>query len=485
MTREQVWEAVAGYLRTEFGRILEVRDVRRVRKVAGEFWAVTVVFAAPSGDIHVADVNVDDQGMMTPSLDGDDLLSAIQRHLAKAKPQERSDDMGLAGLLDDLGGQDGDGDEMDLEGPEVLRQQIEDYLARGDETSLRRVRDLMPRLLADPDRRGPTLLRMASVEKKLGEPALAIGYLEAASREFGDRFDMTSLEKAAGMALELLGKEKFPGSIVHRLLEQNRARLRPLNSVFDCRSLAVVDGADRAWLEDNFTLWTLSPGEVLVNEGEASQRVFVIKSGLIAVLLEKPSGGLRVVRCCFPGWLLGESSVLVEGNPICTATLRAERITEVWAIDSAVLKMVMKRNKALADRIAATKQLHRIDSFFSMHETMGQLDVQVRDEMLGCIQRLQTFEEDTILVPAGDIPTVGCLVARGEIALFEGAQATPAVVVSDDGFAGLRDAIHQIPSPLTILARAGTTVAFFDGTRLRAMVERSPEQVAAVLERLG
>lgn len=51
-----------------------------------------------------------------------------------------------------------------------------------------------------------------------------------------------------------------------------------------------------------------------------------------------------------------------------------------------------------------------------MHETMGQLDVQVRDEMIGCIQRIQTFDEDTVVIPAGALPRVCCLVARGEIA---------------------------------------------------------------------
>ena len=36
MRREQVWKAVSEMLRDGFGRLLEVRDVRRVRRVAGE-----------------------------------------------------------------------------------------------------------------------------------------------------------------------------------------------------------------------------------------------------------------------------------------------------------------------------------------------------------------------------------------------------------------------------------------------------------------
>ncbi|HEY6460275.1 MAG TPA: hypothetical protein VIY73_08985, partial [Polyangiaceae bacterium] len=62
---------------------------------------------------------------------------------------------------------------------------------------------------------------------------------------------------------------------------------------------------------------------------------------------------------------------------------------------------------------------------------------------------------------------------------------TPVSVVEPDGFYGVRDAIHRIAPSLTAIARAGTTVAFFDAERLQQLCERSPEQVVAVLERLG
>jgi len=53
----------------------------------------------------------------------------------------------------------------------------------------------------------------------------------------------------------------------------------------------------------------------------AISEAHVVKSGLLGVWLEKPSGGSWLVRCCFPGWLLGESSVLGSGEGRCTATL--------------------------------------------------------------------------------------------------------------------------------------------------------------------
>jgi CRP-like cAMP-binding protein len=486
MTREQVWKAVGERLRQDFGRLLEVRDVRRVRRVAGDAWTVSVVLAAPSGDLHVADLSVEDSGLLSPELDGDHVIEAVRRaERASMRPPSPSEE--LIAFQDELAEEDtGDlGPALALLTESGVGDHVQQALERGDEASLLAARELLPRLLAQHDRRGATLLALAEVEHRLGQSALARGYLEAAAREFADRFDLDSLEKAAGLALELSGREAFKGSPVQRLLEQSRTRLQPVASIYESRSFAWLPEPLRAKLEQNLTLRTLAAGETLVSEGEPSRNVFVVKSGLVGVWLEKPSGGSWLVRCCFPGWLLGEGSVLGGDNPVCMATLRAERISEVWVCSADVVRELMFEDLAFGQRIAETKQLHRIDSFFSMHETMGQLDVQVRDELLACMQRLESFEEDTLLLPAHKVPTVACLVARGAIALFEDGKTEPRALVEADSFYGVRDTIHRIESSFTAIARAGTTVAFFDGARLQALCERSPENVVAVLERLG
>ena len=121
-----------------------------------------------------------------------------------------------------------------------------------------------------------------------------------------------------------------------------------------------------------------------------------------------------------------------------------------------------------------------------MHETMGQLDVQVRDEMLSCIQRVETFGVDTVLAPAHEVPKSALLVARGSVGLYADAErSAPSSVIEPDSFYGVRDAIHQIAASLTAVARAGTTIAFFDAERLQKLCAESPEHIVAVLERLG
>ena len=489
MTREQVWKKVSEALRPEFGRLLDVRDVRRVRGVAADAWSVTVVLAASSGDLHVADLSVDDSGAMSPKLGAEHVINAVRR--AEHAPQAPAMPDELAGFGDAATGDDDEpGLDMLSEMEEPIETRAAAALARGDRASLNAVRELLPRLLIDHEGRGATLLTMAEVEIKLGEGALARGYLEAAAREFADRFNLDALEKTAALALELLGRDAFPGSPVHALLEQSRARLVPFSSIFETRSLGGLSEELRAKLEHHIVLRTLAPGEMLVTEGEPSSNVFVVKSGLLGVWLEKPSGGAWLVRCCFPGWLLGESSVLgavdARSRPACTASLRSERVSEVWVCPAEIVRALMAEDPAFGVRIAETKQLHRIDSFFSMHETMGQLDVQVRDEMLSCIQRLETFPEETVLLPANQVPTVACLVARGSIGLFEvGKEGAPFAVIEADSFYGVRDAIHRIAPSVNAIARPGTTVAFLDAVRLQKLCERSPENVVAVLERLG
>jgi len=485
MRREQVWKAVSEELRQGFGRLLEVRDVRRVRRVSGDAWSVTVVLAASSGDLHVADITVDDSGVMTPVLRADHVVEAVTHAQRFSQLPPASDE--LADFAD-VGGDEELEPAFDAlsELEEPIEVRVAAAIAKGDPASLTIARDLLPRLLTEHERRGTTLFTMAQVEHKLGELGLARGYLEAAAREFGDRFDLPALEKAAAMALSLGSREAFAGSPIQALLEQSRTRLKPLDNLFAARSLDGLSPVQRAELARHVELRTLAPEEMLVTEGEPSRRLFIVKSGLVGVWLEKPSGGAWLVRCCFPGWLLGESSVLGGADPRCTASLRAERVSEVWTVPAPVVARMMSSDPVFAQRIAETKQVHRIDSFFSMHETMGQLDVRVRDDVLSCLQRLESFDEETLLLPANVVPAVACLVARGSIALFgSGSDDAPVAVIEPDSFYGVRDAIHQIAPKVTAIAAAGTTVAFFDAARLQQLCLRSPEHVVAVLERLG
>src|SRR6185437_14418428 len=163
MRREKAWKLVSEMLREGFGRLLDVREVRRVRRVSGDAWVVTVVLAASSGDLHVADVTVDDDGTMTPVLGADHVVEAVSRaerfSTMPRPPDSMADFAESEPVLDVL---------EELE--ESIEDRVASAIARGDHESLKTAQSLLPRMLADHDRRGATLFTMAGVEIKLGEP---------------------------------------------------------------------------------------------------------------------------------------------------------------------------------------------------------------------------------------------------------------------------------------------------------------------------
>lgn len=147
----------------------------------------------------------------------------------------------------------------------------------------------------------------------------------------------------------------------------------------------------------------------------------------------------------------------------------------------------MREVPALRAKLVETRAVHGLDSFLSAHASVGQLDTEVRQEMLTCIQRIQSFERRTVVIAAGAPPAAPCLVARGRVSLHEGGDvdAPAAAVLGVDQFVGVRDALHRVASPRSAVAERGSTVVFFDADALRALAERSSEQALAVLERLG
>jgi CRP-like cAMP-binding protein len=452
------------YLRDNFGKLVTARDIRRVRRPLGDVWVIRVV-SATGADVEVGTVDIDEQGHIEKGLVADAVMEALRRppSTTPTKTGDESVDLQL----------DADAHEAPAD-PKALRARINQALARGGE-ALNEARELLPRLLAEPERRGSVLLMMAYVEQRMNNERTAMGYVEAAARELADRFDIDGLESAATFARNVSG-DTYEGSMVHRLLEECRARLSPIASVFDAPELGSMNAEERAVIETYAQLATLLPGKVLLQEGEPSIYVMVVKSGLFGVYLNDAEGRRRRIRCCHPGWMLGETSVLVEGHPICSTTVVAERLSEVWRIDAEVMKPLLQARPELAQRIASTKATHRLASFFTMHAAIGQLHVKVRDRLIGCVAGVVRVDAETALLAVGEIPSAAALVAGGEVVIGDR-------VVAANQFVGVHDALHQVASGVPAVARAGTTLVLLDAQRLR-QIALEDDQAAAVLEQL-
>ena len=65
---------------------------------------------------------------------------------------------------------------------------------------------------------------------------------------------------------------------------------------------------------------------------------------------------------------------------------------------AAFMRELMRDLPPFSAKISETKAIHGLDSFFSAHESVGQLDAEVRNEILKCIQSIQSFEERTVVI---------------------------------------------------------------------------------------
>jgi CRP-like cAMP-binding protein len=369
--------------------------------------------------------------------------------------------------------------------PDALRASVKDLLASNTKPDLVRARELLPHLLVDTERRGVALVWLAEIERRLGDARAGLPHLEAAARHFAERFEIPALERCAALAAAMMTEEAFASSLVHRLVEGARARVRPLDSLWATGPFAAVQAEHRGWIAAHADVLPLDADEILVREGAPARAVYVVKSGLLSVSIELAEGGERRVRYCHPGWVLGEMSALHHDRPTATATLRAEGPAEVWIVDADAIRRVMAQEPSLRQRLAATTHLNRLDRFFTTHDELGQLEVVERDELIHALAKVEVHDEPAIVMTAGETPTAALLVASGEVALqTDAGDATLEQALGADAFYGVRDAIHATPVPLTAVARAGSTLVWFDAEKLRALAASDP-RVAAALERVG
>jgi CRP-like cAMP-binding protein len=520
VTRDEAIAAVTNSLHDLYGRLVAVRDLRPVRRAAGVSWQFRVVAPSSDGELALFDLELDEFGEIAPRPSIAEVVDAIRASVpapppsigalrasttggaslrtsstnlgnvgsvgrvpvaAPAPPPEEDDE--LAGLFDEP---TPESDAASAEDLDALRARVKTLLESESPRDHELARSLLPRLLIDPERRAITLVWLAEIERRLGDTTAALAHLEAAARDFAQRFQIPALERCAAIAMGLMPRGAFAGSLVHRLVESARARVRPLQSLWEAGPFAAVEPENRAWLALHADLRPLEPGELLMREGAPARAVFVVRAGLLSVNIERPDGGEQRVRYCHPGWVLGEASVLAHDRPTATETLRAEGPAEVWVIAADAIRRVMARDRSLRQRLSATKHLNRLDSFLTTHPELGTLEVLARDGVMHALATVEEHDEPTVVMEANATPNAALLVASGQISLHdEGAEhAPPRAVLGADSFVGVRDALHLTPSPFTVVARPGATLVWFDGDKLRALAGSDP-RIAAVLERVG
>lgn len=492
MMQREAQALVGQYLRENFGRLMQFREIAKIRRAAGILWRAEVVCLSSNGEIPVGRVAVDDAGHLVEKIAVDDLIASLKsfvpmslENAALPAPEANplADEFADFGLDSDLGSDEDEGLGFLMEDTtDETRRKVDAYLDAGTDEGRRDALQLLPRLLTAPETRAATLAEMAELEAELGNREVALGYLEAACREFADRSNLDGLERVAALALQLLGEDAYEPSPMNTLLTQIKSQLAPIDDFFGLDYFSELDDARREQLRLSIRRLRLAPGEDLVRESDVAEHAYVIESGQFSVILEAPDGSSRAVRCIFPGELVGEAAVLEDSGGRRTATIRADRVSTVWELDGTGLRAMVQQDPTLAHGIEKARDLRRVHSFFSMHETMGQLDVRVRDELLSCIKSIAKHPAGEVLLPEETIPDRAFLVAQGAVDyVVDGAVARH---YPPDSFAGLRDSIMALNTEGRFVVAEDSTLVEFDGLKLRDLAADAPPAVVAVLERL-
>ncbi|MBU1069529.1 cyclic nucleotide-binding domain-containing protein [Myxococcota bacterium] len=367
--------------------------------------------------------------------------------------------------------------------PYQARERLDQLLQTGTADALAEARNLYPLLLANPDTRGAVLHEMALLELALKNTSAAENLFIDAVKEYANLAQIELIERVVERLTKIVGAEAMKTHDVTRTYHRTQEKLRAIKALSDVSIFKGLPFGLLTEMEFEAEDVSLAKGEVVISEGEPATRCLIIRSGTLDVVLEgfeQP----RTVRSCFPGEFLGENAVLhPPGTVPTTASLRAAREpTRIWKWEGQNLITLMARYPELEIRIRTAKEIHQLDSFFSMHETLQFLDVTVRDAMLDCLYTVDTVEPGRMLIENEEVPEFVFLVIKGRVE-WQPLSGDP-VSFGVDSFVGMRDALHEIAIEGEYHAAETSLIAVFESEKLRALAVSSPPSVVAILERL-
>jgi CRP/FNR family transcriptional regulator, cyclic AMP receptor protein len=140
--------------------------------------------------------------------------------------------------------------------------------------------------------------------------------------------------------------------------------------------LGLLSGGDRSALEAIATLTRLPAGRLMLAEGQAADRVLVLRSGRAKIVCSAPEGGDVVLDFRGPGSLLGEQA-LVDGSPRAASAIAIEPV-EVLVIPASAFRAYLERRPAVAMTMLAMLSRRLRDSDrrlaqFGSSDTLGRV----------------------------------------------------------------------------------------------------------------
>jgi predicted acylesterase/phospholipase RssA/CRP-like cAMP-binding protein len=237
--------------------------------------------------------------------------------------------------------------------------------------------------------------------------------------------------------------------------------------------LAAFEGRDR---ELRFEI-----GDVLVNEGDVAQEVFVVLAGRFEAVRATDHGAV-VVGSVGPGEILGEIAVIAGGRR--NATLRATESSVVRAIDRMPFERWLIEHGAITDEVSRRAR-ERIDRTQVAEMLTGVLGVVEPELVAEIVHRCEwrRLAAGEVLFAQGDLSDAAYFVVGGRVRASVLAVAGPddespgEVVIGELGrgeVVGELGLIDDAPRSATIRAVRDTTLARFPAEMFDELIQRSP-----------
>lgn len=114
----------------------------------------------------------------------------------------------------------------------------------------------------------------------------------------------------------------------------------------------------------------LKRGEFLFHAGQAAGGFFLLRSGRIKLFVDSARGEEKILNLVEPGETFAEGAAFMEGTPRYPAHAQALVQSEVWAMETTVLRELLLASPATALRLLA-RQTRRIQQLLADVEALA------------------------------------------------------------------------------------------------------------------
>jgi len=228
-------------------------------------------------------------------------------------------------------------------------------------------------------------------------------------------------------------------------------------------------------------LVTLADGDVLVEQGDAADNVYFIKSGTVAASKATPQGEV-IVGMVEAGQVIGEVTVVAGG--LRTATLRAVGPVEVLEVDRAGFEAWLNSNPEMADSVSdeARERVDRTNVATMVADLMGSTDRALVQQVVDRVE-WRRLEAGEVLFREGDFADAAYFVVGGRLMVLAEDDNGDEQLIAELGrgeVVGELGLLDRAPRSATVRAVRDTTLAAFSTSMFEELVATSPAMMLNV-----